>query len=204
MGSLLRRLANRSIVRLASLALVATALTGCISTSFYVDPGTRDVAAAEIRRPAEPKPVELVFEFQTKGAPNASATKTLQQQVTEQVVASGLFSAIDAKGGGMVSVVVNNVPQEDAASKGFTTGLTLGMAGSKVTDFYECTITYLPAGGGNQVSKTARHAIHTTIGNAAAPAGMVKSENIEAAVRTMLRQVVGNALQQLSLDPAMT
>ena len=48
---------------------------------------------------------------------------------------------------------------------------------------------------------SARHAIHTTLGNASAPAEAVKAQNMEDAVRTMVRQVLAHALRDLSREP---
>lgn len=178
-------------------------LSGCASV--YVDTATKAVPVAEMKKVAQPKPVRLVFEFQSKGAPNARATDFLKETVTEQVKTSGLFSAIDSTSpdDAILNVTLNNVPlTEDAASKGFVTGLTFGLAGSAVTDGYICTVTYLPPGKTQPVTKTARHAIHTVLGNASAPAGAVKSEGLDVAVRTMAREVLSNALRDLSYDPA--
>jgi len=155
-----------------------------------------------MKKVAQPKPVQLVFEFQTKGAPNARATDLLKEAVIKQVKESGLFSSIEAAPTeAMLNITLNNVPlTEDAASKGFVTGLTFGLAGSAVTDGYICTVTYLPAGQAKPIVKTAKHAIHTTLGNANPPAGAQKSTNVEEAVRTMAQEVLSNALKDLSFD----
>ncbi len=182
----------------------AALLSGCAST--YVVTATKEVPVAAMKKPQQPKPVQLVFQFQTKGAPNARATDWLKGDVTKQITESGLFSSVATEpspGAALLSVTLDNMPlTEDAASKGFVTGLTFGLAGSAVTDGYVCTVSYLPPGQTSPIVKTARHAIHTTIGNAEAPAGAVKSESIAAAVQTMTRDVVSNALKGLSDDPA--
>ncbi|HSW05046.1 hypothetical protein [Aquabacterium sp.] len=180
------------------------ALTGC--GSFYVDTATKEVPAAQFKKPATARPVQLLFEFQTKGALNARATDHLKAQVSEQVKASGLFSDVQDKavaGGALLSIVLNNVPLTDNAfGKGFVTGLTFGLAGSQVSDGYVCTAKYLAEGQAEPIVKTARHAIHTTVGAAAAPANAVQAENIEAAVRTMTRDIVSTSLNELSQELA--
>ena len=178
-------------------------LTGC--ASFYVDTATRDIPVAQFKKIVAPKPVALSFEFQSRGAPNPRATEFLQAQVKEQVAGSGLFSTV---GGGSdsarLSVQLNNVPKDgdNAMAKGFVTGLTFGMAGNVVTDLYECKVTYLPAGQGTPLVATARHAIHTSLGATGEPANATKSANMEDAIRTMTRQVVANALNDLSQQAA--
>lgn len=202
-----RNHSGRSLIRQCSLALLvsgAALLSGCAST--YVDTATKEVPVANLKKPEQPKPVQLVFEFQTKGAPNSRATGFLKDDVARQVTESGLFSTVatePARGASLLSVTLNNVPlTQDAASQGFVTGLTFGLAGSAVSDGYVCTVSYLPAGQSAPIVKTARHAIHTTLGNANPPAGAVKSENVAAAVHKMTRDVLSNALKELSDDPS--
>lgn len=197
--------ASAGLLRLARFMTVAAAvvLTGCASV--YVDGNTKEVPVSQFKKPAAPKPVQMVFEFQTKGAPNAAATNFLKAQVAEQVKGSGLFSQVSetpVPGGALLSVSINNVPlSDDAFSKGFVTGLTFGLAGSTVADGYVCTVKYLDGGQG-QVTKAARHAIHTALGTGGPPAGATKMDNAEAAVRLMTKQVLSTTLNELSQDPA--
>ena len=182
----------------------AAQLTGCASV--YVDTATKNVPVSDMKKAADPKPVQLVFEFQTKGAPNPRATTLLKDTVAKEVTDTGLFSKVSADPTpniGMLNVTLNNVPLTDnAASKGFVTGLTFGLAGSAVTDGYICTVSYLPPGQTTPIVKTARHAIHTTLGNANPPAGVQKAASMLDAVQQMTRDVVSNALKDLSYDTA--
>lgn len=190
----------------AALCATLALLSGC--ATHYVDGGTPERPSAQFKKPATPQPVQFIFEFQTKGAPNGRATDALKAQVTEQVTASGLFAAVGtapAAGGRLLSLTVNNVPvTDDAFSKGFVTGLTFGLVGSSVSDGYVCTASYLAPGSSTPVVKSARHAIHTAMGAGAnVPPGAVKAESIEAGVRTMLRQVISQVLDELSRDPSL-
>jgi hypothetical protein len=191
--------------RLPALVLVcgATLLTGCASA--YLDPATRDVPVAEIRHPGVPKPVRVNFEFQTRGAPNAAATAHLDKAVKDQLASSGLFSSIE--GGpeaGILEIKLNNIPlnEDNPMAKGFVTGFTFGLVGSAVVDGYECRLSYLPPGQQAPVVKTARHAIHTTLGNASPPPNTVKADNLQQAVYQMTHAILSNALRDLALDPA--
>lgn len=181
------------------------ALTGC--ATHYVDGSVKDVPASQFNRPSQPQPVQLVFEFQTKGVVNTRASEQVKPMVVDSLKAAGLFAQIDDKPvarGAVMSITINNVPlTDDAYAKGFMTGLTFGAAGSTVTDGYICTVKYLPPGAGSAaVTKTAKHAIHTSLGSAGAPPNSVKAASVEEAVRTMVRQILGNALSELSRDPA--
>ena len=196
--SILRR---SSIVAFAGLSI---ALTGC--ANFYVDSATKEVPVSSYRKPESPPPVQVLFEFQTKGVPNAAVTSHLKAQVIQKVRDSGLFSRVEegpVQGGGLLSVKLNNVPlTDDAFSKGFVTGLTFGLAGSKVSDGYICTVSYLDDGQSVSVTKSARHAIHTTLGLAASPGDAVKVASIDEAVIKMTSQILSTVLNDLSQDPA--
>lgn len=182
----------------------AALLTGC--ATHYLDNTTKDVPASAFTRPAQPQPVQLLAEFQTKGVSNARATEHTKEMIKQSVVATGLFSEVrdtPAAGGGILSITVNNVPlTDDAAAKGFIAGLTFGAAGQTVTDGYVCTVSYLAPGQRTPVVKSARHAIHTTVGAKSDPPNSQRMASIDEAVRTMVRQVTSSALSDLSRDPA--
>lgn len=173
----------------------------------YVDNGLPDVQPADMVKVSQPKPVQLLFEFRTKGAINAKATDLLKAQATEITLASGLFSEVSPSpttDGSLLSIVVDNVPitsQSDAVAKGFATGLTFGLVGSAVSDGYVCTASYVPATGSAPIQKEGRHAVHATIGAKSAPPNATKAKSMEEAVRTMLRQLMGNTLQDVGKDP---
>lgn len=185
-------------------AWVALLLTGC--ASYYVDGAVKEVPAAQMPKPAQPRPVQVFFEFQTKGVANASATGLLKSRVLQQVEESGLFSQIGevpVAQGGSLSLTLNNVALTDGAfAKGFVTGLTLGLVGSKGSDGYVCTATYTPADGSAPLVKTARHVIHTAVGATSAPPNAVKVAAPDEAVYIMVRQVLSQVLADLAADPS--
>jgi hypothetical protein len=186
-----------------SLLIGASALlTGC--ASFYLDPATRDVPTAEMPKVAQPQPVKLNFEFQSRGAPNSRATEHLQGAVTEQIKASGMFSTLDAApGGAILDIKLNNIPLDGSqAAKGFVTGSSLGLVGSSVVDGYECKLSYLAPGQTVPIVKLTRHAIHTTVGAANPPPGTVHVDSLNEAVLKMTHAIISNALRDLAQDPA--
>jgi len=175
--------------------------SGCATQ--YVDGALRNVSAEQIRKPSRPQDAQLLFTFQTKGTANAKVTEALKAEVTAAVTSSGLFAAVGgdpALSGAILNVIINNVPLDDTAfAKGFATGLTLGLAGSVVTDAYICTVDFISPQG-RKITKTARHAIHTTIGAKGAPANGIKAKSPDEAAHTMTRQVVTAALKDLADD----
>lgn len=184
----------------AIVSACVVSFTGC--ASFYVDTALPDVKSEDIKKPATPKPVQLLFSFQSKGAANAAATNLLKAQVTDLVKASGLFSTVsDTPEPNVLSITLNNIPlTEDAASKGFMTGFTFGLAGSTVTDGYVCTVDYLPDANAPKLSYEIKHALHTGLGAGSAPPGLKPAASLDEAVRTMTRQAVNNGLKKLADD----
>lgn len=188
----------------AVILLAATVLvSGC--ATHYLDKGTPEVPSSQFNKPSSAQAAQLIFEFQTNGAPNAGATKYLKEQVVTQVKESGLFSELSdppAPSQALLTLTLNNLANMDEAmSKGFLTGLTFGAKGSMVTDGYLCTVKYLPPSAKEPITKTAKHAIYTSMGSDSGTGQGIKVASIEEGVRTMVRQIVSQALNSLSLDP---
>lgn len=172
---------------------------------FWVSNELGDVAEADAASVSAPQPVQLIFQFKTNGAANARATNYLKDQITQLVTESGFFSEVSASpvaSGAIVSVTIDNIPQADAASRGFATGLTFGLAGTTVADFYEASVEYVPSASGATVRKEARHTLFTTIGRTEPPANTTQAQNAEQGIRTLTRQLVTHMLNDLARDPA--
>lgn len=60
----------------AAFFAATVALAGCATP--YLDGAVQDVPASQFDRPAQPKPVQVLFEFQTNGVPNARATEQVK------------------------------------------------------------------------------------------------------------------------------
>lgn len=200
--TILRRLAGFSGRSVLFIGLVA--LAGC--ANMYVDGNTREIRSSAFLKPNPTHPVQVIFEFQTKGVANAPATEFLKAKVIGQIKDSGLFDEVSetpATGGALLSVTLNNIPiTDDAFSKGFVTGLTFGLAGSQVTDGYVCTVRYLNGSANPAIVKQARHAIHTTLGASSEPPNATKAANATEAVTMMTRDILSNVLNDLSHDPS--
>src|SRR5215472_2754898 len=111
--TVLRRFARaRSWAALFAMVLLVAGFGGAATAAAFVDAGVPDVKAEDWVKPAHPQPVQLLFQFQTKGAPNARATKFLKQTVFDTVKGSGLFSEVDetpVPNGAVLNIVINNV-----------------------------------------------------------------------------------------------
>jgi hypothetical protein len=188
-----------------AMAGAALSLSGCITPRMYVDKTLGDVPAAERAVVAEKRPVQLLFQFQRDGKPNPQATNYLSKKVTELVSTSGLFSQVSStpvQGGALLSVTLNNLTEADAASKGFATGLTLGLAGTSVVDSYVGTVSYAGGTGASPVSKERKHQLYTLVGTGDAPASGLPVKNAEEGVNMIVKQMLDHLLNDLAKDPA--
>lgn len=171
-------------------------LTACVSPKSYVDPSFTKATYEDITRRVEPKKWQVVVEFQRNGEHLASVDGHLRDQVERVIRASGMAVPTNEMTAPTLKVVLNNVADVGtAAGKGFGTGLTFGLVGSTVSDFYVMDVTYtVPGKPAKSVSH--KHAIHTTIGNANGPAGMTPVTPAEA-VNKVIEQTLLNALKDL-------
>lgn len=189
--------------------VVATAASQVLAGA-YVDNALGDVSADQWAKVAAPQPVQLLFEFETNGAPNPRATKFLADKVTETVKSSGLFSQIldtPATSGALLHVVINDVADSGARAhaegKGFVTGLSLGLVGSTIAETYECKVEFAAGPSSDKIVKTARHKLYTQLGlTAQAPANATKVANTREAIYTVARQCVANPLNAVAQEPA--
>jgi len=192
-----------AVLRSITLPVALTAsLSGCISMNSYIDPALPTVRAEDLRASKTPQPVQVLFEFRTKGAPNARGTEFAKPIVLDTVRSTALFSNVTeapVAGGRTLTLVIDNIPvTEDAASKGFATGLTLGLAGNTVTDGYVCTATYTTPGAAPKKSQV-NHALHTTMGNTEGPKGVTPMK-MDEALPIVVKQLTLNALHGVRKD----
>lgn len=202
-------LAAARAARLLFLPCAALLVSGCIAPTFYVDNKLGDMSAAQMHTVANPKPVQLLFEYQTKGATNSRATDQVRSEVVNTVKSSGLFSAVSTgpvDNGAVLNLVINDVPLEGSAGfgSGVTTGLTLGMVGSVAGDGLVCTANYVPGPGTPKITATEHHAVYTSIGMNSPVPNATKAKSGDEAVHTAVHQVVQHALNDLAADPGFT
>ena len=197
------RITSIKLTRLLAAGCVVTgavSLSACISPQHYVDPTLGETPLSTLKKPHDPQPIQLLFEFRTKGVPNSRATAAVKPSVQEEVAKAGLFSSVTAEpvpSGRKLTISIDNVPLDGERSKqkAFVTGLTFGLDGTTVTDNYVCTFTYLEPGH-DPVSKQVHHALYTTVGIEKAPMGLTPVP-IKEGVTTVVRQVVDKGLAEI-------
>ncbi len=205
-------LIGRRAMRLVLALMVSVGLTcGPVAAmaATYVGAELGDVKPEDKAKVENPQPVQLLFQFKTKGAPNAAATKFLKDKVTEIVTSSGLFSTVSdapVANGAVLSVVIDNViapgDLSKAAGQGAVTGATLFIAGSNITDNYLSTLEYVSGPGAEKITRTARHTVITQLGLInSAPQNAVKIGSMKDGIFMMTTQIILSPLNDIAKDP---
>jgi len=202
----MKRLSSRRLAHCKYLIGPMAFVTAQAATAgMYVDNTLGEVKPTEIHKVASPRPTQLLFEFQTDGALNAKATKYIKPIMVGEINASGFASELsDAPviGGARLTVVMNDITQKNAASKGFLTGLTLGLAGTVVADDYDVQFTYTAGDGQAPITRTVHHRIYTKVGAAQPPANATQVKKVEDALKLTIHQVVAHGLNDIAGDTA--
>lgn len=203
----------RAMLKLAIAALIIVLLPAAASAmKFYVDNTLGEVTPDQKVAPADPKPVQLLFEFQRDGAPNPRATKLVKPWALEDLQALGVFTDVVEKpvpGGAVLSIKFNNVVNEEELKKvkkdAFGAGLGFGLFGGVMAaDHYVVTLEYIPADGSAPVSTEVQHVLYSTYGKQkkdfVAPGTEVKKANdaVKLVVRQALARGVNNIFAQLA------
>lgn len=145
-------------------------LTGCFTTNSYVDPSFGKKSYGDINEVSERYKIEVYTEFQRNG--KILKYLPLQTHAERVLRASGVI--VPSKSSDYsITLIVNNVGDlGKAMAKGFGSGLTFGLIGTMVSDYYEIKISYTDNEGSTTV-RDYKHAMHSTIGNAKGPAGVL-------------------------------
>jgi hypothetical protein len=173
--------------------------SACASTSkSYVDTTYGNIQYSDIVKPAQPYKLKLKVEFQRNGQHLPAVDSQLMQQVDSVVRASGFATPVgDAEScPDSLTIVVNNIADlAEARRKGFTTGSTLFLKGSVVTDNYEMQATATI--NGKTVSRSGyKEAILTAIGHASGPEG-VPPMTVTEAFNKVVEQLILQFLRDL-------
>jgi hypothetical protein len=156
-----------SLQAAALLVILSIACTGCLATKSYLDPQFRSADYLSIKPTAQLQPVHVKVAFQTNGKTKKQLESDVLKRTTRVLAATRVFtepakeSPVQA---GQLEITLNNVGNLGGAiGKGILTGLTYGLVGAHVVDGYEMKCTYSPPSG-EPVTRSYKHAIHTTIG----------------------------------------
>jgi hypothetical protein len=180
---------------IACMTILMLLLSGCMMPRSYVDPSYSRASYSDITRRSEPYRLEIITEFQRNGARYPKGDQILKSHVDRVVRATSFAIPVTENAEGTLFITVNNFGDRgEAAAKGFGTGLTLGLIGSTVTDYYEMKAEFTLRGAKIKEG-TYQHAIHTTIGNKSGPPGLAPKLPMEA-----FDDVLENLILRLIID----
>jgi hypothetical protein len=203
---LMGTMSRRVFACLSVLAAAALAVAYPAAAAPYVDRTLGELPLEQRVRVREPRPVQLLYTFQTNGTPNGRVANHTRAWIVEAVGTSGLFDSISNEpvpGSAVLSITMNNRGDIGAAARrGFRAGLTFGLVGTMVTDHYEFTFEFIPGEGGTPLRSSVEHAIHSTIGRRSAPENGDRARNNNEALASVIRQSVAHGLNRLALNPA--
>jgi len=190
---------RRGLLPVFGLAVLIISLGGCLAPKSYVDPAYASAEYSDIARRSQPYRLEIIVEFQKSGEHYEKGDGALKDQV-ERIVRATSFAvpATDNTDGSMRIVMNNFGDKGQAIAKGVGTGLTFGMVGSMVTDYYEMEAE-LTLGGETIRKATYQHAIHSTIGRKEGPEGLEPMTLIEA-FGDVVEDLILNFIRDVQLD----
>ncbi|MEO7466432.1 MAG: hypothetical protein ABIV36_05410 [Sphingobium limneticum] len=202
---------------LALVAAIATMLlAGFLSPQaahamkFYVANALGEVKPEEKVTPANPKPVQIIFEFQRNGKPNAKATKLVKAWAIEDIKKTGGFSDVvetPTADGAVISIKFDNViikEEFDKAKKqAFGAGLGFGLFGGVIAvDHYVASIDYVAATGATPIHTEVKHELYSKYGNKEAEIPGTQYPKADEAVKVLLRQVLDRGVNNIVSDPS--
>lgn len=177
-------------------AAISLGVGGCMSPKSFVDPTYPKISYDQLAKRQSPLRLNVVVEFQRNGEPFPKADSTLRDNTERVLRGSGVIVPVSDRGEGEIRVVVNNIADRGAAAaKGFGTGLTLGLAGTTVTDAYEMSVA-ITANGKTVRRAAIKHALHTAIGNTTIPEGL-ETMPPQAAFERVLEQMILRVLHDI-------
>lgn len=186
-----------------AILIVIIVLGGCVSSKSYIDPKYSGIDYSQIKGVEKQYNAQIDIEFQRNGEHVAAVDPELRSNVERIFRASGVVVPATDQGNLYIKVICNNIADLAAArAKGFGTGLTFGAAGSAVTDYYQVTIEFKL--GDEVVKKNYDHAIHTTIGNKAAPVQGVEPTSIGNAFSGVVEDVILQFIKEMQDNNILT
>ncbi|MBS0255402.1 MAG: hypothetical protein JSS36_09400 [Proteobacteria bacterium] len=206
---MIHQFVTRLAALLAAMALIA-APQSALAIRYFVANALGEVKPAEKVTAAKPKPVQVLFEFQRDGKPNARATKVVAPWAIDAIKGTGNFTTVSdapAPDGAIISIKFNNLVIKEeldkAKSQAFGAGLSFGLLGGVVaTDHYVVTIEYVAATGATPIRTEVRHELISKYGNKNVEIPGTEYKNADEAVKVLVRQALDHGINTIVADPA--
>lgn len=194
----------------AAMLVLAFSPQSALAMKFFVANALGEVKPEEKVVPPKPKPVQVIFEFQRDGKPNARATKVVKPWAIGDLKAIGAFSDVvetPTADGAVISIRFNNLiikeELDKAKSQGFAAGLGFGLFGGVVaTDHYVVSIDYVPVTGAAPIHTEVKHELYSKYGKKDVEIPGTEYKKADEAVQVLVRQVLARGVNNIVSDPA--
>lgn len=199
------------LLRLVAMAVMLSTLPQAAQAmKFYVANALGEVKPEEKVTPAKPQPVQVIFEFQRDGKPNAKATKVVTPWAMEDLKGTGAFSEVtDAPtaNGAIISIKFNNLVIKEeldkAKKQAFGAGLGFGLFGGVLAvDHYLVSIDYVPATGAAPIHTEVKHELYSKYGKKNVEVPGTEYKTADEAVKVLVRQALARGVNNIVADPA--
>lgn len=199
------------LLRLVAMAVMLSTLPQAAQAmKFYVANALGEVKPEEKVTPAKPQPVQVIFEFQRDGKPNAKATKVVTPWAMEDIKGTGAFSEVtDAPtaNGAIISIKFNNLVIKEeldkAKKQAFGAGLGFGLFGGVLAvDHYLVSIDYVPATGAAPIHTEVKHELYSKYGKKNVEVPGTEYKTADEAVKVLVRQALARGVNNIVADPA--
>lgn len=199
------------LLRLVAMAVMLSTLPQAAQAmKFYVANALGEVKPEEKVTPTKPLPVQVIFEFQRDGKPNAKATKVVTPWAMEDIKGTGAFSEVtDAPtaNGAIISIKFNNLVIKEeldkAKKQAFGAGLGFGLFGGVLAvDHYLVSIDYVPATGAAPIHTEVKHELYSKYGKKNVEVPGTEYKTADEAVKVLVRQALARGVNNIVADPA--
>ena len=202
--------ARFALIATAAALVVATAPQAALAMKFFVANALGEVKPEEKVTPAKPKPVQVIFEFQRDGKPNARATKVVKPWAIDDLKGTKDFTDVvetPTADGAVLSIKFNNLVIKEeldkAKKQAFGAGLGFGMFGGVVaTDHYVVSFDYVPATGAAPIHTEVKHELYSKYGKKDVEIPGTEYKKGDDAVKALVRQALDRGMNNIVSDPA--
>ncbi len=185
----------------ALFTLLAAVAAPTFAAKWYIDKSIGDLKPEEVVTVPNPQPAQFLFEFQTDGVANGKATKFAKPLVIKSIDNRHVFSQLSdqpVESKALLTITFNNITEKGAASKGFKTGLTFGLAPLQVVDRYQIHFEYTPAPGATPLVCDGEHALFLTMGKKDDPTIGTQVKNAMTGINLLIDQAISHGINCLA------
>ena len=174
----------------------ALALSACVVPHPYTSTEYQKYKQSDLKVPNQPYTIRLEGEFERNGKSFPKANPALTKAAKIALNGTKIVT-VDPQAQNSLKIHANNIANiGGAVGNGIKTGLTFGLAGSTVQDYYQFYCSY--SDGKKELNRSEfNHAIVTTFGLTSTPKELTPHSNLDQAFISVTKDIVVNCLGDL-------